>query len=281
MPKPGNLYIVSTPIGNLEDITLRALRILREADLIAAEDTRHTRKLLAHFDIHVPLCAYYQHNRLHQGKKLIDKLMHGTNIALVSDAGTPGISDPGALLVEEALRAGIEPVIIPGACAAIAVLAVSGLPTARFHFEGYLAHRSTTRKKRLEELKEEDKTLIFYLSPHRLKAELADIIEVMGNRPAALAREVTKKYEEFIREPLSDILAQVEKDKVRGEYALVLAGQPPQVAAEKTDAELAQLLNELIQKQAMSKKEAVASLAKKLNLPKKRIYKIGVDLCQP
>ena len=172
MDKPGELYIVSTPIGNLEDITLRALRILKEVDLIAAEDTRHSRKLLNHYGITTPLVAHHQHNRERSSKQLIKKLLAGKNIAQITDAGTPGISDPGNQLVSLAIEDGIKPVVIPGPCAAIAALAVSGLPSARFVFTGYLPHRPKNRKDRLNELKNEEKTLIFYLSPHRLKAEI-------------------------------------------------------------------------------------------------------------
>ncbi len=196
---PGRLYVVSTPIGNLEDITLRALRLLREVDLIAAEDTRHTRKLLSHFDIHTPLTSFYQHQQFRQAPGLVRQLLEGKAIALVTDAGTPGISDPGAVLVRLAVEAGIGITPVPGPAAAITLLSVSGLDTHAFVFEGFLPIKSGRKRRVLESLAREKRTLIFYESPHRLVKTLALMLEVLGDRPAAVGRELTKVFEEITR----------------------------------------------------------------------------------
>jgi 16S rRNA (cytidine1402-2'-O)-methyltransferase len=196
---PGTLYIVATPIGNLEDITLRALRVLGEADLIACEDTRQTRKLLDHAGISKPAVSYHDHNEASRATELIGKLLSGANIALVSDAGTPLISDPGYRVVEAAIEAGIVVVPIPGACAAVAALSASGLPPDSFRFCGFLPPKSSQRRKLLEELANETGTLIFYEAPHRILDALDDIAEVMGTRRVVVGREITKLHEEFLR----------------------------------------------------------------------------------
>jgi len=198
---PGILYIVATPIGNLEDITLRALRVLKEVDMIAAEDTRHTQILLSHHDIHTPLTSYHEHNEKTKSQELVTRLARGQNVALVSDAGTPAISDPGFRLVVRAIRAGVRIIPVPGASALTAVLSASGLPTDRFVFEGFLPARKTQRRERLQTLRDETRTLIFFEAPHRLKDTLGDIRELLGNREAVLAREVSKIHEEFLRGP--------------------------------------------------------------------------------
>lgn len=219
----GTLYLVSTPIGNLEDITLRALRILKEVDLIAAEDTRRTRKLLAHYDIHTPLTSYFEHNKIVKGKYLQDLLLSGKNVALVTDAGTPGISDPGEVIVRDSILAGIKVLPIPGPTALIASLSVSGLSTSRFFFHGFLPRKQGQRRNVLEGLKEECSTLVFYESPYRIRETLKAMLEVFGPRQAVIVRELTKFYEEIKRGNLSEL---AEGDFVlKGEFCIIIAGK--------------------------------------------------------
>lgn len=218
----GTLYLVSTPIGNLEDITLRALRILKEVDLIAAEDTRRTRKLLAHYDIHTPLTSYFEHNKIVKGKYLQDLLLNGKNIALVTDAGTPGISDPGEAIVRDSILSGIKVVPVPGPAALIASLSVSGLSTSRFFFYGFLPRKQGQRRNVLEGLKEERSTLVFYESPYRVKETVKIMLEVFGPRQAVIVRELTKFYEEVKRGNLSEL---AEGDFVaKGEFCIIING---------------------------------------------------------
>jgi 16S rRNA (cytidine1402-2'-O)-methyltransferase len=224
-PAAGRLLVVGTPIGNLEDITLRALRALREADLIAAEDTRHTRKLLAHFDIHTPLTSFYQHQQFRQAPGLVRRMLAGAVVALVTDAGTPGISDPGAVLVRMALDAGLEVVPVPGPAAAVALLSVSGLDTRAFVFEGFLPIKGGRKRRALEALAGEPRTLVFYESPHRLAKTLALMLEVFGDRPAAVGRELTKVFEEITRGSLADALERYRDRAVKGEVTIAVAGR--------------------------------------------------------
>ncbi|HSK29261.1 MAG TPA: 16S rRNA (cytidine(1402)-2'-O)-methyltransferase, partial [Candidatus Limnocylindria bacterium] len=205
----GTLYVVATPIGNLEDITLRALRILKEVDGIAAEDTRHTQTLLRHYDIHTPLTSYHEHNERSKAVSLVERLVRGENIALVSDAGTPVISDPGYRLVVEAIRRSIPVVPVPGALALAAVLSASGLPTDRFAFEGFLPAKRHERQVKLQALKQETRTLVFYEAPHRVKESLADMLKILGDREIVIGREVTKVHEEFLRGVVSAVIAQL------------------------------------------------------------------------
>lgn len=224
---PGRLYVVATPIGNLEDITLRALTVLAEADLIAAEDTRHTRQLLARHGIERALIAVHEHNEERQAARLIERLLQGANIALVSDAGTPLLSDPGYRVVRMAAGRGIEIVAVPGPSAVTAALSVSGLPTDRFVFEGFPPARSAARRKRLAELRAEPRTMVFFESSHRIEACLADMRDLFGpERPAALCRELTKQFETVLRGPLSDLRERVsaDPDQRKGEFVLVIAG---------------------------------------------------------
>lgn len=224
------LYIVSTPIGNLEDITLRALRTLQEADLIAAEDTRKTRKLLTHYQISCPLTSYHDHNTEFRSAFLIERLKEGQNVVLVSEAGTPGISDPGYSLVRQALQEEIPVVPVPGPTALIAALSVSGLPLDRFAFEGFLPRKEGKRRKRLEKVRGEERTVILYESPHRLIRLLEEIQEVLGeDRPIVVAKEVTKLYEGFYRGNAGEILDRLRGEKVLGEYTVLIAGVSPEV----------------------------------------------------
>jgi 16S rRNA (cytidine1402-2'-O)-methyltransferase len=222
--KNGVLYVVSTPIGNLEDITLRALRILKEVNLVAAEDTRRTGLLLAHHKIDNKLTSYHDFNKEKKAPELIDLLKSGESLALVSDAGTPGISDPGYLLIKLAIQERIEVVPIPGVSAILAGLVVSGLPTDRFSFEGFLPPKSTKRKKKLESLISEQRTMIFYESPHRLNHTLEEISNVFGDREIVVARELTKKFEEIKRGEVSDVKEYFLKKRVKGEIVILLAG---------------------------------------------------------
>jgi len=219
------LYIVSTPIGNMEDITLRALRILKEVDLIAAEDTRRTGLLLKHFGIQVPLTSYFEGNELKKREFILAKLKEGKRIALVSDAGTPGISDPGFRLIQLAIENQLPIVPIPGPSAVITALSVSGLPTDAFLFKGFLPHKSKKRRDLLKELEGIRETLIFYESPHRISETLRDILEILGDREVVLTRELTKIYEEILRGRASQILKQIGEKKLKGEITLVIEGK--------------------------------------------------------
>ena len=221
----GTLYIVSTPIGNLEDITLRAIRTLSEVDLIAAEDTRHTGLLLRHFNIQKPLTSYFEGNELKKREFILSRLKQGDQIALVSDAGTPGISDPGFRLIQLAIENEISIVPIPGPSAVITALSVSGLPTDSFLFKGFLPHKSKKRRDLLKQLEEVRETLIFYESPHRLLETLNDIIDILGDRQMVLTRELTKVYEEALRGKVSEILNQIGEKKLKGEITLVISGK--------------------------------------------------------
>ncbi|HXT56161.1 MAG TPA: 16S rRNA (cytidine(1402)-2'-O)-methyltransferase [Candidatus Eisenbacteria bacterium] len=220
----GSLYIVPTPIGNLEDITFRAVRVLKEVDLIAAEDTRHTQVLLNHYDIRTSVTSYHEHNERGKARELVEQLRQGRSIALLSDAGTPMISDPGYRLVVEAIRAGVQVIPLPGPSAVTAALSAAGLPTDRFGFEGFLPAKKSERRSALEALKKDTKTLIFYEAPHRLKETLADMAEIFGDREVAIGREISKVHEEFLRGALREILATIEQQTVRGEITLVVQG---------------------------------------------------------
>ena len=229
----GVLYIVSTPIGNREDITLRALRVLREVDLIAAEDTRHTRQLLAHYDIHTPTTSYFEGNQIQKGEKLVARLKAGDAIALVSDAGTPTISDPGYRLVVQCIEADIPIAPIPGASACIVGASVAGLPLHSFVFEGFLSPKSGKRRRQLTDLDDETRTLIFYESPHRLLSFLQDVLEIFGDRRIVVARELTKKFEEIFRGVVSESIEKFQVTPPRGEFTIVIAGK----AARRTGAD--------------------------------------------
>ena len=223
-PTPGTLYVVGTPIGNLEDITYRAVRILKSVTVIAAEDTRHTRTLLSAYDIHTPLTSYHDFNKEEKAPVLIARMAEGASVALVCDAGTPTLSDPGYFLINQAHRAGHCVCPIPGPAAAIAALSVSGLPTDRFAFEGFLPRKSGGRRRRLESLQPESRTLVFYESPYRILALLGEIRVVMGEREIVVGREMTKHHEEIIRGPISGVIERFENKKPKGEITLVVSG---------------------------------------------------------
>ncbi|AQS57824.1 16S rRNA (cytidine(1402)-2'-O)-methyltransferase [Desulforamulus ferrireducens] len=273
---PGILFLCATPIGNLEDITLRALRILKEVDIIAAEDTRHTRKLLSHYDIHTPLTSYHSHSGEGKELQLLERILQGERVALVSDAGMPGISDPGAELVKAALEKGIEVVPIPGPSAGIAGLVVSGLPTGKFVFEGFLSNQRKTRRKQLASLKHEHRTMLFYESPHRLVDTLQDMLQEWGERPCTVARELTKLHEEFKRGTIGEVLAYYRDNPPRGEITLVIGGLPQEVVQQEQQEQWAELslaehVSQLVE-QGMDQKEAIKQVAKLRGLPKREVY---------
>lgn len=221
---PGTLYIVGTPIGNLEDVSFRVLRILGEVGLIAAEDTRHTRKLLSHHDIHTSLTSFYEHNERRKGDYLIKKVKEGTDTALVSKAGMPGISDPGYYLIKRAVEAQIRIIPVPGPCALVIALVVSGLPTGSFVFEGFLGRTRKERMNKLKNLSREKRTIVIYESPHRIRKTLPEIRQILGDRQMALARELTKKFEEVLRGRVSEVEKIFIQKKPRGEFTLVIEG---------------------------------------------------------
>lgn len=221
---PGTLYLVATPIGNLEDITLRALRVLRECDVVAAEDTRRTGQLLKHFEINKPMVSYFAFNEAKRSEEILERLQRGEKVALVTDAGTPGISDPGERVVRAAVMAGLRVETVPGPCALVAALTASGLPTDEFHFIGFLPHKSGQRRKQLEALKQFDGTLALYESPYRIEKLLGELNEVFPTRRVVLARELTKKFEEFLRGTPAELLALLAKRSLKGEFVVLVTG---------------------------------------------------------
>ena len=267
----GTLYIVATPIGNLEDITLRAVRVLKEVDIIACEDTRQTRKLLDHYGIRKPQVSYHEHNEKSRAQELLLELQSGKSIALVSDAGTPLIADPGYRLVDLAREAGIAVSPVPGPSAIVAALSASGLPSASFLFRGFLPPKSTQRRKLLEQLKPSESTLIFYETPHRIVEALNDIEAILGPRPIVLARELTKLHEEFLRGTALELRQILEgRTSVKGEFVLMIgkAGESP----EQDNIPLEEAVEELI-RQGVPTMEALKSVARQRGLPKRAVYK--------
>lgn len=274
---PGTLYVVGTPLGNLEDMTFRAIATLREADAIAAEDTRHTGKLLHYFQIKTPQISYHDHNRRSRIPEVLDRLQRGQAIALVSDAGMPGISDPGYELVRACREVSIPVVPIPAASAAVTALSVSGLPSDRFVFEGFLPTKGRERRDRLEQLKAETRTILLYESPHRLVQTLTDLVAQWGgDRPLVIAREITKLHEEFWRGTLQSALKDYQHRNPIGEYTLVIAGAQP-AALELSDESLCQELRRLL-KQGMSRSQASRDLATRAELPRRRIYQLALTI---
>ncbi|WP_416148434.1 16S rRNA (cytidine(1402)-2'-O)-methyltransferase [Pseudomonas sp. KU26590] len=274
----GSLYVVATPIGNLDDISARALKVLRDVSLIAAEDTRHSLRLMQHFGIPTPLAACHEHNEREEGSRFITRLLAGDNVALISDAGTPLISDPGYHLVRQARAAGIQVIPVPGACALIAALSAAGLPSDRFIFEGFLPAKSVGRKARLELVKEEPRTLIFYEAPHRILECLQDMEEIFGpDRPALLGRELTKTFETLKGLPLSELRAFVEGDsnQQRGECVVLVAGWSEPEGEDVIGAEARRVLDLLLEE--MPLKRAAALAAEITGVRKNLLYQVALD----
>ena len=271
----GTLYIVATPIGNLEDITLRALRILRSVSLVAAEDTRTTRKLLSHYEIRTPLTSYFEHNKLTKLDYIIAAARQ-KDVALVSDAGMPGISDPGYELVRAAIDASIPVVPIPGPSAAVTALAISGLPTDEFIYIGFLPRKQSDRRHRLDEIATEPRTIVAYEAPHRLVESLQDILQHLGNRQIAVARELTKIHEEIIRGTTEEVISHFTTTAPRGEFCLVIAGAKAERIAAGPEQVKEQLLS--LARQGLSAKEAVTRVAKATHLPKRDVYRLWLEV---
>lgn len=271
---PGTLYIVATPIGHLEDITLRAIRTLKDVDVIAAEDTRHTQTLLRHLSIDTPLTSYHEHNERAKTGQLVARLERGESIALVSDAGTPAISDPGYRLVVEATRLGIRVVPIPGPSALIAALSAGGLPTDGFNFRGFLPARKRERRSKLQEFRDNRYSIVVYEAPHRLKESLDDIHEIFGDRRMVLARELTKLHEEILRGRISEVIAEVSQREIRGEVTLIIEGSsdvnPP--SEEALRDEIAKLAGE-----GMRVKEIAEIIGEKYGYSKREIYGLALE----
>ena len=272
----GTLYIIATPIGNLEDITLRALRVLKEVDLIAAEDTRHTRKLLSHYEIATRLTSYHDHIEASKAPVLVEELQSGKNIALVSDAGTPCISDPGYRLVKSAAEAGITVIPIPGPSMLTALLSVGGLPTDRFAFEGFLPAKKSQRQKILQELQREERTLVFYESPHRLVSTLTDLEEIFGDRQLVLGREFTKKFEEIRRGKVRTVLADLHGRQIKGEVALLVSGWDGREEASSEQA--AHGLMQQLLTQELPLKEAARIVSEQYGMSKREAYTLGIKI---
>ena len=273
----GNLYLVATPIGNLEDITYRAIRILNEVDLIAAEDTRQTLKLLNHYEIKKPLISYHRHNEELKVEGLIEDLKAGKNIAIVSDAGTPAICDPGEVIVKEAIKENINIIPIPGACAFVNALISSGLDTNEFAFYGFLSINKKIRKQKLEEIEKDSRTIILYEAPHKLKSTMQDLQKIIGDRKVVIARELTKIHEEFLRGTIEEIIEEYQEPK--GEHIILIEGNSNAVVDEEKEQ-----LNEMTveehykyyEKQGLSKNEIIKKIAKDRNVTKNEIYKLFI-----
>ena len=272
----GMLYICATPIGNLEDITLRTLRILKEVDLIAAEDTRNSIKLLNHFEIKTPMTSYHEFNKYDKAKVLVEKMQSGMNIALITDAGTPAISDPGEELVKQCHEAGIEVTSLPGPSAFVTALTISGKPTRRFSFEAFLPYDKQERAEILEELKTETRTILLYEAPHKLKKTLQNLYETLGDRNISLCRELTKKHETNDRTTLKEAIAYYETNEPRGEYVIVIEGADrQQIKEEEMQEFLAMSIPEHVEyytKQGLDRKEAMKKAAKDRGVGKREIY---------
>jgi 16S rRNA (cytidine1402-2'-O)-methyltransferase len=273
----GTLYVVATPLGNLEDVTLRALRVLREVSLVACEDTRRTARLLSAHQIHTPTTSYFEHNERWKGDRILAALREGRDVALVSDAGTPAVSDPGYRLVRDARAAGLPVVPVPGPSAAVAALSVSGLPTDRFLFVGFLPPRAAARRRALEEIAGRAETLVVYESPHRLSESLADMAEVLGDREAFLCREATKLHEEYRRGRLAELRAMIaDRGEVKGEVVLVVAGAGDEQAPGAPLPDLRELFAALTA-DGMTRRQAVKEAARRLGRPAREVYRELLD----
>ncbi len=272
----GTLYLCATPIGNLEDITFRVLRTLKEVDVIAAEDTRNSIKLLNHFEIKTPMTSYHEYNKIEKGKQLVEQMLSGTNIALITDAGTPGISDPGEELVRMAREAGITVTSLPGACACVTALTISGLPTRRFAFEAFLPTDKKECRQVLKDLSEETRTIIMYEAPHRLKKTLALLLETLGDRQMTVCRELTKKHEATVSGLISEVIIHFEAEEPRGECVLVLHGKDFEEIEKEEQLKWQEMSVaehvELYMNQGMDKKEAMKAAAVDRGVPKREIY---------
>ena len=272
----GKLYLVATPIGNLEDMTYRAVRVLSEVDVIAAEDTRNSIKLLNHFEIKTPMTSYHEYNKYDKAKVLVEKMQQGQSVAVITDAGTPGISDPGEELVRQALAAELEVTPVPGACACISALISSGLSTRRFAFEAFLPYDKKDRTRVLEEMKRETRTMVMYEAPHKLKKTLAELMEALGDRHITLAREITKKHETIEPMMLSQAIARYEGEDPRGEFVIVIEGlDVKKLEEEKKSSFEAMSAGEHVQMyvdQGMSKKDAIKQAAVDRGVPKRDVY---------
>ncbi len=270
--KPGTLFLCATPIGNLEDMTYRAVRVLGEVPLVAAEDTRRTRQLLTHFGLSTRLVSYHEHNKDEKGPRLIEWLLSGNDLVCVSDAGLPGVADPGSKLAADAIAEGIRVVPIPGANAALSALIASGLDTTRFSFVGFLPRTKEKRRECLAVISGRTDTLIFYEAPHRLVETMKAIIDALGDRPAVLARELTKKFEEFRRGNLSELLAWCEENPPRGEFVIVISGAAETEETVPVEPEDAAGLVRTLVEQGMAKKEAIREAAKRTGLSRRDVY---------
>jgi 16S rRNA (cytidine1402-2'-O)-methyltransferase len=270
----GTLYIVGTPIGNLEDITFRALRVLKMVDLIACEDTRRTQKLLTYYGIRTGTISYHEHNEMTRAPELIIELEQGSDIALVSDAGMPVISDPGYRLVKLAVRHGVRVVPVPGASAFVAALAASGLPVDKFRFLGFLPSKASQRRRALAEAQTSQKTLVFYEAPHRVLETLADIRKILGDRPVVLAREVTKVHEEFLRGPVSEVLDALKRKPVKGEVT-VLVGEAttPEQESPRPTKPISAEMQDLIARQGLDERAALKAVARARGIPRSEAYR--------
>jgi 16S rRNA (cytidine1402-2'-O)-methyltransferase len=270
--KTGTLYVVATPIGNLEDITYRAVRVLREADLIACEDTRHTAKLLHHYGIDKPTVSYHEHNEVARAEELAARMEQGLNVAQVSDAGMPGISDPGYRVIKLAIERGIPVVPVPGASALVAALSASGLPTDSFQFLGFLPAKSGQRRTVLEALRSTQNTIVVYEAPHRIAETIKDVVQILGaERPVVLARELTKLHEEFIRGTAAEVLARVQAQELKGEITLVIGkSEGPEQSVKKNAAER---LREIMREQEIDANAALKALAKEQGISKSEAYR--------
>ena len=273
----GTLYLCATPIGNLEDMTFRAVRVLKEADLIAAEDTRNSIRLLNHFDIHTPMTSYHEYNRIEKGHHLVSLLLEGKNIALITDAGTPGISDPGEDLVRMCRDAGIPVTSVPGACACVNALIISGRPTRRFCFEAFLPADKKDRRRVLQEIQEETRTTVIYEAPHRLRKTLQELLEVLGDRRLSICRELTKKFETVMETTLEDAVRLYGEQEPRGEYVLVLEGRSHASIDEEERSRFENMSVqehvEMYEEQGLNRKDAMKQAAKDRGVSKRDIYR--------
>ena len=273
----GTLYLCATPIGNLEDMTFRCVRILKEVDLIAAEDTRNSIRLLNHFEIKTPMTSYHEYNKIEKGRKLVEKLREGTDIALITDAGTPGISDPGEELVRMCREEGIPVTAVPGAAACVTALTISGLPTRRFGFEAFLPTEKKERQQILEELKQETRTIVLYEAPHRLVKTLRLLLETLGDRQVRVCRELTKKHETVYENTLSGAVSYYEEQEPKGECVLVIAGKSREEIRREEQMQWEEMtLEEHMEKylsEGMDRKEAMKQVAKDRGIGKREVYR--------